>query len=51
MVDGNRTIAALEEHWQQQVGAERYRAFRRVLEDLANASVDTDGHDVVLEST
>lgn len=46
VADGNRTIAALEKHWQQQVGAQRYRAFRQVLDDLANASAE---HDVVSE--
>lgn len=44
VADGNKTIAAVEKHWQQQVGAERYRAFRQVLQELANASVDTAGH-------
>ena len=39
--DVSRTIAAVEQHWRQQVGAERYRAFRQVLEDLANASSET----------
>lgn len=42
VADVNRTIAAVEQHWQQQVGAERYRAFREVLEDIVNASVATD---------
>lgn len=32
----SRTIAAIERHWQQQVGAERYAAFRQVLRDIAD---------------
>lgn len=39
--DVSRTIAAVEQHWQQQVGDERYRAFRQVLEDIAVISADT----------
>lgn len=42
---GNRTIAAvtarnlrLEQDWAEQVGPERYRVFREVLEDLATGS-------------
>ena len=32
----SRTVAALEEHWQQQVGAERYRVFVEVLRDITD---------------
>ena len=34
--DMNQTIATLEQHWQQQVGAERYRSFRDVLRQITN---------------
>jgi len=34
--DMNQTIATLEQHWQQQVGAERYRTFRDVLRQITN---------------
>lgn len=33
--DLERTVAAVERRWQQQVGPERYAAFREVLEELA----------------
>ena len=33
--DGDRAIAALELHWERQVGQERYRVFRDVLQQLA----------------
>jgi DNA-binding MarR family transcriptional regulator len=33
----NRTVAALEHHWQEQVGAERYHVFRHVLHQIADA--------------
>lgn len=39
--DVSKTIAAVEQHWQQQVGVERYLAFRRVLQEIADASADT----------
>ena len=34
----NRTVAALEQHWEQQVGAETYGEFRVVLAQLAGVT-------------
>jgi DNA-binding MarR family transcriptional regulator len=43
VLEVDSTIAAMEHHWQQQVGAQRYRAFRQVLEDITNASAAAGG--------
>jgi DNA-binding MarR family transcriptional regulator len=37
----NQTVAALELHWQERVGRERYREFRRVLCELADVRDET----------
>lgn len=41
--DVSRTIAAIEQHWQQQVGSDRYRVFRDVLQEIADSSADNTG--------
>ena len=39
----NRTVAVVEQHWQQRVGEERYRVFRDVLHELGDAGAGTGG--------
>lgn len=41
VADVSRTIAAVERHWQQRVGSERYRVFREVLQEIADTTVRT----------
>lgn len=38
VADVNRTVAAVEQHWQHLVGAEPYRVFREVLQGIADPS-------------
>jgi DNA-binding MarR family transcriptional regulator len=40
----NRTVAAVEQHWRQQVGRERYEVFRSVLREIAEGRGATGPH-------
>jgi DNA-binding MarR family transcriptional regulator len=43
VADVNRTLEGLEQHWAQRVGPERYRVFREVLHELADAPERPEG--------